>query len=92
VPSGIFEPKRKGVAGDWRRLHDEELHNFTLHQTFRVLKSRRIRWAVNVKRMGEMRNAYKILVGKSEKKRRLGRPMGRRIMLEWILEKQVGKE
>jgi hypothetical protein len=51
-----FGPKGEEVAGEWRRLHNEKLHNCTLHQIFRVVKSRRMRWAGHVARMGEMSN------------------------------------
>jgi hypothetical protein len=55
------------VAGGWRRLRNEELHNlYTSPNIIRVIKSRRIRWAEHVARMGEMRNVYKILIGKPE--------------------------
>jgi hypothetical protein len=70
----IFGPKREEVAVDWRRLHSEELHNLcTSPNLIRLVKSRRMRWAGHVARMREMRNAYNILVGKSEWKRLLGR-------------------
>jgi hypothetical protein len=59
---------------DWRRLHNEELHNlYTSPNIIRVVKSRRMRWAGHVARMGNMRNAYSIPFGKSEAKRSLGR-------------------
>jgi hypothetical protein len=58
------------VAGDWRRLLNEELRNFYASPyIIRVIKSRRIRWAKHVTLMGEIRYEYKILVGKSEGKR-----------------------
>jgi hypothetical protein len=61
------------VTGDWRKLHNEELHNlYSLPNIIRMIKSRRMRWAVHVGRMGEMRNAYRILVGKPGGKRALG--------------------
>jgi hypothetical protein len=64
-----------GVTGDWRKLHNEELHNlYSSLRTIRVIKSRRMRWAGHVAQMGEKRNAYRILVGKPEGKRPLGRP------------------
>jgi hypothetical protein len=58
------------VTGGWRKLHDEEPHN-------RTIKSRRMRWAGHVARMEEKRNAYRILVGKPEGMRPLGRPRRR---------------
>jgi len=71
----IFKHRRKEVVGGCRRLHDEELHNLYASPDFiRAIKSRRMRWAGNVARMGEMRNAYIILVGKPERKRPFGRP------------------
>jgi hypothetical protein len=58
----------------WRRLHNEELHNLYISpDVTRVIKSRRTRWEGHVARMGEVRNAYKILVGKPEGKRPRGR-------------------
>jgi hypothetical protein len=66
----IFGPKRDEVIGDWRKLHNEELHNLYCSQSvIRIIKSRRIRWAEHVARMGEKMNAYRILVGKPEGKR-----------------------
>jgi hypothetical protein len=63
------------VTGYWRRLHNEELHNlYSSPNIIRMIKSRRMRWAGHVARMGETRNAYRILVGKPEGKRPLGRP------------------
>jgi hypothetical protein len=57
----IFGPKRGEVAGGWRRLHSEELHNlYASPNTIRVIKSRRMRWAVQVARMREMKNVYKV--------------------------------
>jgi hypothetical protein len=62
------------VTGDWRKLHNEELHNmYSSPNIIRVIKSTRMRWAGHVARMVEKRNAYGILVGKPEGKRRLGR-------------------
>jgi hypothetical protein len=66
------------VTGDWRKLHNEELHD--LHSSpciLRMIKSRRMRWAGLAARMGEKRNAYKIMVGKPGAKRPLGRPRRR---------------
>jgi hypothetical protein len=79
----IFGPKRDEVIGGGRKVHNEELHNlYCLPSIIRIIKSRRMRWAWHVARMGEKRNAYRILVGKSEGKRPLGRPrLGGRIIL-----------
>jgi len=61
-------------GGGWRRLHNEELHNlYASPNIIRVILSRRMRWARSVSLMGEMRNAYEILVGKSEGKCPVGR-------------------
>jgi hypothetical protein len=68
------------VTGDWRKLHNEELHNFySSPNIIRMMKSRRMRWAGHVARMGETRNAYRKLMGKPEGKRPLGRPRRRLI-------------
>jgi hypothetical protein len=59
---------------DWRKLHNEELHRlYSSPSIIRMIKSRRMRWSGHVARMGEKRNAYRILVGKPEGKRSLGR-------------------
>jgi hypothetical protein len=74
----IFGPKRGEVTGDWRKLHDEELHNFySSPRIIRMTKSRTMRWAEHVVRMLEKRNVYRILTGKPEEKRPLGRPRRR---------------
>jgi hypothetical protein len=75
----INAPKRKDVAGGWRRLHNEKLHNlYTSPIIIRVIKSRRMRWVRHEVRMGKMRNAHKILVRHREGKRTLRRTrMGR---------------
>jgi hypothetical protein len=71
----IFAPKRDEVTGSWRKMHDEELHNFYPSLSIiRMMKSRRMSWGVHVARMGAKRNAYRIFVGKSEGKRPLRRP------------------
>jgi hypothetical protein len=75
VLGGIFGPKRDEVIGGWRKLHNEELHNLYCSQSIiRMIKSRRMRWVGHVTRMEKKRNAYRILVGKPERKRQLGRP------------------
>jgi hypothetical protein len=74
----IFGPKRDEVTGEWRNLHNEELHDlYSLPSIIRIIKSRRMRWAGHVARMGEKWNAYRLLVGKPEGKRPLGRPRRR---------------
>jgi hypothetical protein len=74
----IFRPKRDGVTGGWRKLHNKELHNlYSSPSINRIIKSRRMRWAGHVARMGEKRNVYRLLVGKPEGRRPLGRPRRR---------------
>jgi hypothetical protein len=74
----IFGPKRDGVKGEWRRLHNEELNNlYSSPDIIRVIKSRRMRWAGHVELMGEGKGAYRILVGRPEGRRPLGRPRRR---------------
>jgi hypothetical protein len=75
----IFGPKRDDVTGEWRKLHSEELHNlYSSPDIIRQVKSRRMRWAGHVARMGKEGKVYKVLVGKPEGKRPLGRPRRRR--------------
>jgi hypothetical protein len=63
---------------EWRKLHNEELHNlYSSADIIRQVKSRRMRWAGHVARMGEERKVFKVLVGKPEGKRPLGRPRRR---------------
>jgi hypothetical protein len=74
----IFGPKRDEVTGGWLNLHNEELHNFhSSPNIIRMIKSRRMRWAGHLARIVEKRNACRILVGKPEEKRPLGRPRHR---------------
>jgi ribosomal protein L37E len=78
VLRNIFGPKRDEVTGEWRKLHNEELRDlYSSPSTIRIIKSKRIRWAGHVARMGEKRNAYRLLVGKPEGKKPLGRPRRR---------------
>jgi len=73
----VFGPKRDEVTGEWRKLHNEELSDlYSLPNIVRVVKSRRMRWAGHVARMG-WRGVYRVLVGKPEEKRPLGRPRRR---------------
>ena len=70
----IFGPKRDGVTGEWGKLHTEELNDlYSSPNIVRLIKSRRMRWAGHVARMEEGRNVHKVLVGKPEGKRQLGR-------------------
>ena len=74
----IFGPKRDEVTGEWRKLHNEELNNlYSSPNIVRVIKSRRMRWAGHVARIGEGRGVYRVLVGKSEGRRPMGRPRRR---------------
>jgi hypothetical protein len=74
----IFGLKRDEVTGEWRKSHNKELHDlYSSPSIIRITKSRRMRWAGNAARMGEIRNAYRLLVGKPEGKRPLGRPRRR---------------
>jgi len=74
----IFGPRRDGVTGEWRRLHNEEIKDlYSSPNIVWVIKSRRMRWAGHVARMGEERGVYRTLVGKPEGRRPLGRPRRR---------------
>jgi hypothetical protein len=74
----IFGLKRDEVMGEWRKLHNEELRDlYSSPSIIRIIKPRRMRWAGHVARMGEKRNAYRLVVLKPEGKRRLGRPRRR---------------
>jgi hypothetical protein len=74
----IFGPKRDEVTGEWRKLHDEDLRDlYSSPSIIRIIKARRMRWERHVARMGEKRNVYRLLVGKPEGRRPLGRPRRR---------------
>jgi len=74
----IFGPRRDEVTREWRRLHNEELNDlYPSPNMVRVIKSRRMRWVGHVEHMGEDRGVYRLLVGKSEGRRPLGRPTRR---------------
>jgi hypothetical protein len=76
----LFGPKRDEVTGGCRNLHNKELRELYSSQSIiRIIKSRRMRWVGHVARMGEKRSAYRLLVGKPEGKRPLGRPI-----LRWV--------
>jgi len=71
----VFGHKRDEVIGEWRKLHNEELSDlYSLPNIVRVVKSGRMGWAGHVARMGEGRGVHRVLVGKPEGKRPLGRP------------------
>jgi hypothetical protein len=73
----IFGPKRE-EDGSWRKLHNDDLHSlYSSLNIVRVIKSRRMRWAGHVARMGEGRGVYRVFVGRPESKRPLGRPRRR---------------
>ena len=93
----IFGPTRDGVTGEWRKLHNEELNDlYSSPNIFRVIKSRRVRWAGHVARMGERRGVYRVLVGKPEGKRPLVDPgldvriILRRIFRKWYVGVWIG--
>jgi hypothetical protein len=89
----IFRPKRDEVTGGWRKLHNEELHNlYSSPSIITMIKSRRMRWAGHVARMGEKRNAYRILLGNPEGKRPLGRPKRRWVDNTKIDLREIGWE
>jgi hypothetical protein len=70
----IFGPKRDEVTGEWRKLHNEELHIlYCSPNIIRQIKSRRMSWVGCVAHMGEERNFYRVSMGKPEGKRPLGR-------------------
>jgi hypothetical protein len=74
----IFGSKRDEVTGCWRKLHNEELNGlYSSISIIMVIKARRMRWVGNLARMGEVRGAYNILVGKPEGRKPLGRPRRR---------------
>jgi hypothetical protein len=84
----IFEPKRE-EDGSWKKLHNDELHVlYSSPNTVRVVKSRRMRWVGHVACMGEGRGVYRVLVGRPEGKRLLGRP---RCRLEDNIEMNLGE-
>jgi hypothetical protein len=74
----IFGPKRDEVTREWRKFYNKELHDlYSSPSIVKIIKSRRMRWAGHVARMGEKRNDYRLLVGKPDGKRPLGRPRRR---------------
>jgi hypothetical protein len=78
VLSKIFRPKRNEVTGGWRKLHYEKLRDLWSSPSMTgIMKSKRMRWAGHVARIGEESNVYRLLVGKPEEKRPLGGPSRR---------------
>jgi hypothetical protein len=70
----IFGPKRDEVTGKWRKLHNEQIHDlYSSPSIITIIKARRMRWSGHVARKEEKKNAYRLLVGKTEG----GRPLGR---------------
>ena len=87
----VFGPKRDEVTGEWRKLHNEERSDlYSLPNIVRVVKSRRMRWAGHVARLGEGRGVHRVLVGKPEGKRPLGRPRRRWEVIIKIDLQEVG--
>ena len=88
----IFGPKRDGVTGQWRKVHNEELNDlYSSPNIVWVIKSRRMRWAGHVARMEDGRSVHKVLVGKPEGKRHWGdQDVDGRIILRWIFRKWEG--
>jgi hypothetical protein len=73
----IYGPKREEDRS-WRKLHNDEVHSlYSLPNIVRVIKSRRMRWAGHVARMGKGKGVYRVLIGRPEGKRPLGRPRRR---------------
>ena len=88
----IFGAKRDEVTGEWRKLHNEELNDlYCLPNNFRLIKSRRMRWAGLVAHMEERRDVYRVLVGKPEGNRPLVEPdVDGRVILSWIFREWDG--
>ena len=85
----IFGPKGDGVTGEWKKLHNGELdYLYCSPNIFRVIESRRVRWAGHVARMGERRGVYRIWWGNIRERDHLEDPgVDGRITLRWILRK-----
>jgi hypothetical protein len=87
----MFGPKKDEVTGEWIKLHNKELHDLYFSPSIiRIIKSRRMRWAGHVARMGVKRNAYRLLEGKPEGKRPLERPRRRWVDNIWMDLGEVG--
>jgi hypothetical protein len=87
----VFGPKRDEVTGEWRKLHNEEIRDLcSSSSTIRIINSKRMRWAGHARRMEEKRNVCRLLVGKPEGKRPLGRPKHRSVDNIWMVLGEVG--
>jgi hypothetical protein len=87
----ILGPEMDEVTVEWRRLHNKELYALYSPDIIRAIKSRRLRWAGHVARMGERRGAYRALLGKPEGRNHLEDPgVDGRIMLRWIFNRLEG--
>jgi hypothetical protein len=85
----IFGPKRE-EDGSWRKLHNDELHSlYSSLNIVRVIKSRRMRWAGHVERMGEGKVVYRVLIGRPEGERPLGKP---RCWWEHNIKMDIGRQ
>ena len=74
----VFGPKQDEVTGEWRKLNKDELRDlYSLPNIAKVVKSRRMRWVGHMARMGDGRGVHRVVVGKPEGKRPLGRPRRR---------------
>ena len=85
----IFEPKRDEATGEWRKLHNEELKGlYSSPNIVRVIKSRRMRWAGHVARIGDGRGVYRVLVGNRRVRDRWGNPdVDGKIILGWTFRR-----
>jgi len=88
----VFGSTRDKVTGEWRKLHNEELSDcYSLPNIVRVVNSRRMRWAGHVACVGEGKGVHRVLVGKPEGKRPMGRPRRRlEVNIKWIFRKCEG--
>jgi hypothetical protein len=88
----VFGPKRDEVTGEWRKLHNEELSDlYSLPIIVRVVKSRKMRWAGHVARMGEGKGVHRVLVGNLRERDHWGDPdIDGRTILRWIFRKWEG--
>jgi hypothetical protein len=78
LQESFIGPKKDEITGEWRRLHKEELNDlYSSPNIIRMIKSTRMMWAGHISRMGEERGAYRILLGRPEGRRTLGRPRRR---------------